>query len=64
MTTKSGKSVFLQAVTMINPAIGWIEIRTIPTARVDLVSNQVDLAWLVGHLLVYSGNEFIASLEK
>ena len=28
---------------MIDPATGWIEIRTVPSASADLVSNQVDL---------------------
>ena len=32
---------------MIDPAIGWIEIRTVPLARADLVANQVELAWLI-----------------
>ena len=41
MTTQSGKSVYLQAVTMIDPATGWVEIRAVPSARADLVANQV-----------------------
>ena len=45
MTTKSVKSVYLQAVTMIDPATGWIEIPTVPLARADLVANRVELAW-------------------
>ena len=28
MTIKSGKSVYLQAVTMIDPVTGWIEYHT------------------------------------
>ena len=43
MTTKSGKFIYLQVVTMINPATGWIEIRTVPSAWVHLVANQVEL---------------------
>ena len=46
MTTKSGMSVYLQAVTMIDLATGWIEIRTVPSAQADLVANQVELARL------------------
>ena len=42
MTTKSGKTVHLQAVTMVDPATGWIEICTVPSACVDLVSNIVE----------------------
>ena len=30
---------------MADPAIGWIEIRTVPSAQVDLIANQVELAW-------------------
>ena len=44
MTMKSGKCVYLQAVTMIDPACGWIEICTVPSARADLVANQGELA--------------------
>ena len=50
MTTKSGKSVYLQAVTMIDPATGWIEIRTVQSERVDLIANQEELAWLTRYL--------------
>ena len=41
MTTESGKSVYLQAVTMIDPASDWIEMRTVPSAQADHVANQV-----------------------
>ena len=63
MTIKLGKSVFLQAVTMINPASGLIEIHTLPSTRVDIAANQVELAWLTCYLLpnkviVDMGNEF------
>ena len=44
MTTTSGRSVYLQAFTMIDPATSWIEIRTVPSARVDLVANKVKLS--------------------
>ena len=36
---------------MINPATGWIEIRSVPEARADLVANQVELVWLTRYLL-------------
>ena len=38
--------IYLQAITMIDPAIGWIEIYSAPEARVDLVANLKELAWL------------------
>ena len=44
MTTKNGKTVYLQAVTMIDTATGWIGIRTVPSARAELASNIVELA--------------------
>ena len=50
---------------MIDPATGWIEIRTVPSAGADLVSNIVELEWLTRYLLpskviVDCGNEFLA----
>ena len=44
MTTKNGKTVYLQAVTMIDPVTNWIEIRTLPSAHAYLVSNIVELS--------------------
>ena len=35
-TMKGKKDVYLQAITMIDPATGWIEIRSVPEARADL----------------------------
>ena len=51
MTTKSGRSVYLQAVTMIDPATCWIEIRTGLSALAFLVVHQVQLSWLTCNLL-------------
>ena len=36
---------------MIDPATGWIEIRSVPEARVDLVVNLVELVWLTRYPL-------------
>ena len=68
ITMKSGIS-FLQAVTMIHPATGWIEIFTVPSARADLVFNQVELACLTYYplpskVVVDMRNEFLADLRK
>ena len=54
---------------MIEAAIGWIEIRTVQSAQVDLVANQVELAWLIYYplpskLLVERGNEFLAKFRE
>ena len=56
-------------MNMIELAIGWIEICTIPSARIELVSNQVDLAWLRRYLLPSNiladrVNEILANLKK
>ena len=45
------KDVYLQAITMIDPATSWIEICSVPEARADLVANQVELAWLTRYPL-------------
>ena len=44
MKGKKHKDDYLQSVTMIDPAMGWIEIYSMPEARADLVDNQVELA--------------------
>ena len=53
---------------MIDLATDWIEICTVPSARADLVSNIVDVAWLIRYplpskVIVDSGNEFLAEFE-
>ena len=54
MKGKKDKDVYLQAITMIDPATGWIEICSVPEVRADLVANQVELAWLTSCLLYTS----------
>jgi len=68
LKTKKGHSVYLQAVTMIDPATGWVEIRAVPSARADLVANQVELAWLTRYplpskVIVDRGREFFAEFQ-
>ena len=36
---------------MIDPATGWIEIRSVPEVRAELITNQVSLAWLIRYPL-------------
>ena len=48
---------------MIDPATGWIKIHEVPSARLDLVSHQVELAWLTRYplpskVIVDRGNIF------
>ena len=38
--------VYLPAITMIDPATGWIEKQSVSEASADLGANQVELAWL------------------
>ena len=51
MKGKKDKDVYLRAIFMIDPFICWIEIRSVPEARADLVANQVELAWLTRYPL-------------
>ena len=44
MKGKKDKDAFLQAITMIDSATGWIEICSVPEAKAGLVANQVELA--------------------
>ena len=51
MKSKKNKVIYLQTTTMIDPATGWIVIRSVPEATANLVANQVELAWLNRHPL-------------
>ena len=69
MKTKNGSTVYLQAITMIDPATGWVEIRAVPSARADLVANQVELTWLTRYplpekVILDRGNEFLAEFKE
>ena len=68
MTTEKGSTVYLQAVTMIDPAMGWVEIRAVPSARADLVAQQVELGWLTRYtlpetIILDRDNEFLAEFK-
>ena len=41
MKYKKDKDVYIQSITMIDPATGWIEIHSVPETRSDLVAYQV-----------------------
>ena len=50
---------------MIDPGNGLIEIHSIPEARADQVSNQVELPWFARHplhtiIIIDRSKEFIA----
>ena len=68
MTTEKGSTVFLQAVTMIDSATGWVEIRASPSARADLVTQQVELGWLTRYplpetIILDRSNEFFDEIK-
>ena len=68
MITKNGKTVYLQAVIMMDTATGWIEICTGHSARANLVSYIVELAWLTRYplpskVIVECGNEILAEFN-
>ena len=68
MTTKNGKSVCLQSVTMIDLATGWVEIHSVPSAQADLVFNKVELLWVTRYPLPSKvirdqQNKFLAELK-
>ena len=69
MTTKLGRSVYFQAVTMIDLTTGWKEIRNVSSARTHLEANQVELTWLSCYplpskIIVDSGNEPLAEFRE
>ena len=69
MTTKSGKSLYLQAITMIDLASDLIEIHTLPQTWADIVANQVELYWLRCYplpkiIIVDRGNKFLAKVRE
>ena len=48
---------------MIDPSVAWVELCTVPSGQADLVSDQVELAWLIRYplpskVVLYKRNEF------
>ena len=59
----------LWAVTMIDPATGWIEIKEITTKRADVVANVLEKTWLTRYprpsvITLDRGKEFMAEVTK
>ena len=59
----------LWAVTMIDPATGWLEIKDIKTKRADVVSNVIEKTWLTRYprpsvITLDRGKEFMAEVTK
>ena len=47
MKGKKDEDFYVEAITLIVAATGWIEIHFVPeVVKADLVANQVELAWL------------------
>ena len=68
MKCKKDKEVYLQAIAMIDSATSWIEIRSVPEARADLVANQEELAWLTRYplpnkIMVNRGKALLAEVN-
>ena len=62
---KGLKDLKLHAVTMIDPATGWFEMRQISSKHAYVVANEVELAWLTRYprpsIITYDrGTEFMA----
>ena len=54
---------------MIYQAKGYIEMRTVPSTRVDLVANRVELTWLTRYplpskVITDKRNEFLANFRE
>ena len=69
MKDKKDKDVYVQVITVIHQTTGWIEIRSMPEARADLVASQTDLARLTRYILpnriiVYMEKKFLAELKS
>ena len=41
----------MKAITLIDSAMGWIQIYFLPEPRGDLIAYQVEIAWLTGYPL-------------
>ena len=46
LTRKGLPKLIFRAITMIDPATGWIEIRAVRTGRADEAANIIEQAWL------------------
>ena len=64
---KKKKPLILWALTMIDPATGWFEMREIKTKKADKIANVLEQAWLTRYpwptQIIYDrGNEFKAEV--
>jgi hypothetical protein len=66
---KTKKPLTLWALTMIDPATGWFEMREIPTKKADVVANVLEQAWLTRYpwptqMIFDRGSEFKAEMTQ
>ena len=59
----------LWAITMIDPATGWYEIKEIHTKSADYIANLVEQVWLTRYpwpnkVITDRGNEFLAEFAQ
>ena len=69
MKRKRKKDLTLWCVTMIDPATGWFEIKTIPSKRADVIANLVEQTWLSRYpwptqIIFDRGSEFMAEFAE
>jgi len=65
---KKKKPLVLWAITMIDPATGWFEMRDITTKSADAVANEIEIAWLSRYpwpneVIIDRGGEFKAEVQ-
>ena len=66
---KRKKALTLWALTMIDPATGWFEMREISTKSADIIANELEMAWLSRYpwptqMIFDRGNEFKAEVAE
>ena len=65
----SDKNLTLWCVTMMDPATGWFELKTIPDKRADTIANLVEQTWSTRHpwptqVVFERGSEFMAEFAQ
>lgn len=66
---KNQSTLFFKAVTMIDPATGWFEMKQLHSKRADEVANAVEMTWLTRYpwpqeITYDAGPEFKAEFQK
>ena len=66
---KKQKNLTLWCVTMIDPATGWFELKTIPSKSADVIANIVEQTWLCRYpwptqIVFDRGTEFMREFSE